>query len=554
MASFNKSQHVKSYFRNDLNPIENENFTNETLAYMTPYTKAQKLASIIEGFGGKYVIDANAGIGGNTTAFASNSSIRNVISYEVVENRWKMLHNNISLYNIQNKVRAYNQEFELGEDLKLLNLEDNESKTVVYFDPPWISPNSSIDKTNYIQSGIQVSGKSLEYWCKFLLSKGYLAVIIHVPKDYELILDGKFVDDKTSNKARLIYCTLNSDVENYIVNTLQIFRTGEMKTDNLPQEEQTIHKPIERIPPPALVKGPKVILQTYLTPDFPRKRYVKEHFNPKAIHLGQRKLLISEIEFLTRVIRKAKEKEQGKIEYSLLYVGAAPGQHIPILSDMFPEIKFILYDPAKFAIQPSKSIEIHQTLFTDEEAEKYKGRKDLLFVSDIRSVPRSGYQDPDNVDSEFEEEVLKNLNQQRKWVEDLHPIRSLLKFRLPFTPESDNVTTEYFDGVINFQAYSPSQSAETRLEVGNNPKIITYNNTIYEQQMFYFNTNYRIQGFQHYNRRYGWSYDTIREFMILKKYISLRGEGELNIPKYFEKFDSLTDKQEKKISRILEKY
>lgn len=538
---------------------------------MTSANKARNLASTVADLmGAQYVVDASAGIGGNTLGFAMHAGIQKVISYEAARDRWVMLHNNIALYNLVAKVKAFNQAFEIGEDLQLLDIQDKaiNSKTVVYFDPPWLPPNASIDKSNYIMAGMQLSGKTLEYWCQSLVAQGYRGVVLHVPPGYNLVLPGQLIDDASDRKSRLIYYSLNEDVVQRLATRLSLIQKEKPVIMDLSSEEvPSAEKAIGEIPPPARVKGPKVVLQTYLTPDFPRKRYVKEHFNPKAIHLGQRKLLISEIEFLTRIIKRATELGPDGFApvspapgflYTLLYVGAAPGQHIPILSEMFPEVKFVLYDPAPFAIKPTKAIEIHQELFTDELVAQYAtdGKKEnhLLFVSDIRSAPRTGYQDTDTVDPEFEDEVRKNLAQQRRWVEQLRPVRSLLKFRLPFTDEADKATTEYFDGVVNFQAYAPPQSAETRLEVGNKPKIITYNHTTYEQQMFYFNTQYRVQSFVHYNRRYGWSYDTIREFFVLKKYIALRGEGEKAIPEYFAKFDTLTDKPEKKIARILEKY
>lgn len=560
-----RSAYKNTYFPPKKDPVEGKNFTEETLAYMISSSKAKNVAHTAGNiFKARYVIDACAGIGGNTLGFAFHDNIKKVISYEIKRERWEMLCNNTALYEVNEKVLAYNQSFDIGEDLQLLDIADPDinKKTVVYFDPPWIPEGKSIDKANYILSGMKLCEKSLEYWCRTLTNQGYLGVILHVPPGYNLILPDHIIDDKSDTKSRMIYYTLNEDLQKNLIEQLEAIQikrsmksssAEEVKDEDIP----TFVKGLEDIPPPAVVQGPKVILQTYLTPDFPRIRYMKQSFNPKSIHIGQRKLLLSEIEFLTRVIKNSKQvgKESSKFQYSMLYIGAAPGQHIPILSDMFPEVKFILYDPAPFKINPRESIEIHKEMFSDEIAQTYVDKPNLLFVSDIRSVPRDDYNnDSEQANPEFEEEVRKNLAQQKKWVEIIRPVRSLLKFRLPFTDESDKVTTDYFDGIINFQAYAPPQSAETRLEVGPKPKIISYDHTRYEQQMFYFNTQYRVQSFFHYNRRYGWSYDTIREFFILKKYIALRGEGEKNIPSYFSKFDELNNKPEKNISRILEKY
>jgi hypothetical protein len=50
-------------------------------------------------------------------------------------------------------------------------------------------------------------------------------------------------------------------------------------------------------------------------------------------HNGQRKLLLTEIEFLS------------KSPKLVIYAGSAPNEHMPILLDMFPEHKFLLIDP-----------------------------------------------------------------------------------------------------------------------------------------------------------------------------------------------------------------
>jgi len=262
--------------------------------------------------------------------------------------------------------------------------------------------------------------------------------------------------------------------------------------------------------------------------------------------LGQRKLMNSEIEFLTRVLKH----KPGN--YTLLYVGAAPGQHIPILSDMFPEVKFELWDPAPFAIKETNRIKIYREFFTTETMQRYMKTPNLLLVSDIRTTPYDNYKakDSDGPDKEFEERIIIDMNMQKQWVLDLKPVRSLLKFRFPFIEGK----TDYFDGIFFFQAFPPPQSNETRLEVGPHPKIKTYDHTKYERQMFYFNTVYRVQSFQHYHNKYGWSYDTIREYFILKKFLEFRGRSLNEIPEFVKKFDSLNNKPGKNISKILERY
>lgn len=104
-----------------------------------------------------------------------------------------------------------------------------------------------------------------------------------------------------------------------------------------------------------------------------------------TVHFGQRKLYLSEMEFLTNITREIDTKNDKKIV--VIYAGAAPGIHISSLSLMFPFVKFVLVDPAKFQVKKTSKIEIIQDFFTDKMAEDMKQEyKNCLryFISDIR--------------------------------------------------------------------------------------------------------------------------------------------------------------------------
>ena len=77
-----------------------------------------------------------------------------------------------------------------------------------------------------------------------------------------------------------------------------------------------------------------------------RERYSKRTTKvTNVIHWGQRKLLLTEIEFLTMYFEK---KTNDKPTY-VIYAGAAPGNHILYLSKLFPTVHFELYDPRNFS-------------------------------------------------------------------------------------------------------------------------------------------------------------------------------------------------------------
>lgn len=71
----------------------------------------------------------------------------------------------------------------------------------------------------------------------------------------------------------------------------------------------------------------------------------------KPLHWGQRKLILTEIQFLTEVMTKLGSDSSGKVndgKVNVIYPGAAPGTHFLLLLDMFPNIVLYLWDPATF--------------------------------------------------------------------------------------------------------------------------------------------------------------------------------------------------------------
>ena len=91
-----------------------------------------------------------------------------------------------------------------------------------------------------------------------------------------------------------------------------------------------------------------------ITDESPRQKYQRRSKQDKTtFHFGQRKLMLSEIEFLTNVSKELSEIDK---KICLLYAGAAPDIHIAMLINMFPFIEYILVGPAKFEMDISKPI------------------------------------------------------------------------------------------------------------------------------------------------------------------------------------------------------
>jgi hypothetical protein len=249
-----------------------------------------------------------------------------------------------------------------------------------------------------------------------------------------------------------------------------------------------------------------------------RKKY--EHMKvgkKKTIHDGQRKLLMSEIEFMTNEYHTL--DKNNKI---LLYIGASAGErsiHTYTLAILFPEFEYHLYDKNDFypRLTELKNVKIFKRWFTDNDSKNYKN-KNVLLVSDMRDPDIGNYKNKSNgVNTKNMNKIVNDdMNIQSKFYFDINPASALLKFRLPWAPGK----TEYLDGTIYYQVWQGLHSTETRLIP--NGKIKKYDNTAYEERLFYFNTETRFRFYKHDYKCYGHCFDCISEITILENYIKLK--------------------------------
>jgi hypothetical protein len=163
-----------------------------------------------------------------------------------------------------------------------------------------------------------------------------------------------------------------------------------------------------------------VSFTSVLTPTYPRRRYHRCKGTLKTVvHWGQRKLLMTEIEFLLLA---------NQPHAVAVYAGTAPGTHIQVLLQMFPEQRFVLVDPCEFSIGSSDRIELVEEKFSDDLAIRIKQRHAAtLFISDIRTCDWA-------LDDEarMQHYIQQDMAAQARWHRILRPVKSLLKFRLPY--------------------------------------------------------------------------------------------------------------------------
>lgn len=110
--------------------VEGVNWTDETLSYMRGGGTGNKIIhQVVKPIFGYNltVVDATAGIGGETLLYALSKITRRVIAYEPLPDRHQMLVNNVKLYGVGHKVTTRNSYF----DYKV------PPNSVILLDPPF---------------------------------------------------------------------------------------------------------------------------------------------------------------------------------------------------------------------------------------------------------------------------------------------------------------------------------------------------------------------------------------------------------------------------------
>lgn len=140
-----------------------------------------------------------------------------------------------------------------------------------------------------------------------------------------------------------------------------------------------------------------------LLDDAPRRKYFTIPHNERSVnHWGQRKLLLSEIEFLT---------EYSKDGDIVVYAGAAPGTHIPYLAKLFPQLEYYLYDPADFNVTTKDNIYVFQEYFTDNTVRDLRASisRRILFICDIRTADAKVML-PEEIEDSIQHDMLMQMN------------------------------------------------------------------------------------------------------------------------------------------------
>lgn len=264
---------------------------------------------------------------------------------------------------------------------------------------------------------------------------------------------------------------------------------------------------------PSLRGGVEEYLE-FLTPDFPRERW-----NPQAektlqnIHMGQDKLLFSEIEYLLS-LGAPKEK------ILIIYPGGGPGTHLPLLAALTGSI-IIAVDPAfkkqsLNPISPEPGVYIVPTLFEVTNFIDVWSPGKIILISDIRSAPERGKTTAKEYQQIFDKNIKQNMKMQKEWLDELNkgrkiPITGLFKFRLTW----ESGKTWYTGGRLAFQVFAKTTSTELRLWADSTEPDALHDHRKVEEQMFFFNSKYRPGKFYDIDPFFGRNYDLLKASKIL---------------------------------------
>lgn len=223
----------------------------------------------------------------------------------------------------------------------------------------------------------------------------------------------------------------------------------------------------------------------------------------KTTEHGQRKLSMMLLESLLEA-----KKFFGSDDFLVLIVGAAPGRNTYAVAQLLkPQKGYFLYDPAGFDITDDEAaqtnIKIYKQLFDDDAVNFWKNvveqRINILFISDIRSDVTRALTKEKHIENE--RKIYNNMLLQQKWVEEIKPGLSVLKFRPYFADVAKDLglSTDmvYLKGYkICKGIWTHPSSAEGRLFViQTNGQFIKTKWDVekYEDQMFYHNSINRLR-------------------------------------------------------------
>lgn len=174
-------------------------------------------------------------------------------------------------------------------------------------------------------------------------------------------------------------------------------------------------------------------------------------------HIGQLASLCIELLFLANTVIKVADQKP-----LLVYVGAAPGNHLVHLLPLLAGFEVHCYDTEPYCsdLVETEDIKLFQKEFTTQLAEETrssnKGRS-IYFISDVRSRSYTGHS-LQYADMQVNDELIEaDHKNQMEWVRAIQPTASLVKFRVYKT---NNIMVRYMAGTLYLKPWTKPHSHE----------------------------------------------------------------------------------------------
>lgn len=167
----------------------------ESIMYITIPNDAEQITNIVATHVIKFfnkcsdvnIVDATAGVGGNTISFSDK--FKHVVAIEINQERFSYLSNNIAVYHIMN-VTLYNDDC-------IMIIPHLEYNDVIFIDPPWGGKNYKSHENIRLSLG----DESIEDICLHFLDYNKMKtvpklIVLKLPKNYDM----EYLYNKIKNK------------------------------------------------------------------------------------------------------------------------------------------------------------------------------------------------------------------------------------------------------------------------------------------------------------------------------------------------------------------
>ena len=215
----------------------------------------------------------------------------------------------------------------------------------------------------------------------------------------------------------------------------------------------------------------------------------------KKLHWGQRKLLLSEIDFFNRVAADMGPEKFKNQVISVCYPGSAHGNHLMILMELYPNIIFYLWDPARYNnvlyliefMRRKLPIKWSYKPYEKEMAEKYEGR---VFINMELTDEEFVQYHANSSKSDFA------ANYKNNWgfftdtsIEYFHKFRTTEKDTSPLLIVSD-IRLYAYQKILGFFAYNNHEisNLDAMKHINSKMAIKDYNRDMKLQEDWFLNT------------------------------------------------------------------